>query len=374
METLNMKITGAEAAVTCGVLTAGMTGVGAVFTFDRAWEGLSRLAVFRAGSCSRTVPLTGDTCPIPWEVLQTPNLQLEVGAYGINEAGSLVIPTVWACAGKIQPGADPSADPALAPESPLWQQAMEGVEALQEAVAALEADTQTLQQAVKTVKTGIPIPETAQLGQTMMVTAVDENDRPTGWDPVHLPIPPSAQVGQTLVVTQVDEYGIPTAWDASDFPTGGAPFPEAPQFDITVEEDTAHLWLDTLDDAPLESLGYTAMYLYAQNVVSEASSSNNLLVGVNSYATNNVQQPRLTVADFLSTTSQKYWAAYADVSAGVALFQTSAVQNAGSSATVSMTASTSEMFAEARGKVIRNLFIKAGSGIPAGTKFKIWLR
>lgn len=36
-----------------------------------------------------------------------------------------------------------------------------------------------------------------------------------------IPVPPTASVGQTIVVTEVDEDGKPTAWEAADLPSGG---------------------------------------------------------------------------------------------------------------------------------------------------------
>lgn len=38
----------------------------------------------------------------------------------------------------------------------------------------------------------------------------------------YIPVPSVAEVGQTIVVTAVDENGVPTAWEAADLPSGGA--------------------------------------------------------------------------------------------------------------------------------------------------------
>ena len=136
---------------------------------------------------------------------------------------------------------------------------------------------------------GIPVPETAAVGQTVVVKTVDENGKPTEWEPVNLPeglpnpeelisgqplvpfynpesgvpgswgqdafipanvaasagqsvrwtgdndeygnsvwegyfpvVPPTyPEIGQTIVVSAVDEWGHPTEWEAKDLPKGG---------------------------------------------------------------------------------------------------------------------------------------------------------
>ncbi len=115
-------------------VTSGSVNVYQVrFEFSSAWEGLERMAVFRGGGETRSVPLDeSGECVIPWEVLQKPLVPLEAGVYGTRDgedraagassacarlnsarpldgasAESLVLPTVWANLGTIQPGASP---------------------------------------------------------------------------------------------------------------------------------------------------------------------------------------------------------------------------------------------------------------------------
>ncbi len=92
------------------LLTTGMVGVGVSFQFDRTWEKLSKCAVFIGGTQTRDVILTGEECVIPHEVLQEAGAMLRVGVYGVNAAGDLVIPTVYAECGVIRSGTDPSGD------------------------------------------------------------------------------------------------------------------------------------------------------------------------------------------------------------------------------------------------------------------------
>lgn len=60
-------------------LTSGSVNVYPVrFEFSPDWDGLTRTAVFKAGSESRSVLLDeSGACSIPWEVLAKPNVLLE---------------------------------------------------------------------------------------------------------------------------------------------------------------------------------------------------------------------------------------------------------------------------------------------------------
>ena len=108
-----------------GVLTHGMVGAKVNFTFNEAWDGLRKTAVVRAGSDAFGVTDVEDLAEIPWEILEKEGCTLYAGVYGVNEAGTLVIPTVWTALGVIQPGTDPGADPSGMPTEPLWQQALD---------------------------------------------------------------------------------------------------------------------------------------------------------------------------------------------------------------------------------------------------------
>ena len=54
----------------------------------------------------------------------------------------------------------------------------------------------------------------------------------------NIPIPTSAEVGQTIVVKAVDNTGKPTAWEAADMPSGGGTSEEFILLaEVTLEED-----------------------------------------------------------------------------------------------------------------------------------------
>jgi len=77
------------------------------FQFSEAWDGLTKIAVFRAGDRSVSLLLDeSNSCFVPWEVLSTPNHRLFTGVYGTN-GQSIILPTVWADCGAILQGAAP---------------------------------------------------------------------------------------------------------------------------------------------------------------------------------------------------------------------------------------------------------------------------
>lgn len=105
---IQINITGADASVTqTETLTAGRVGLECSFSFDSAWDGLSKIAVCE-GADTRSVVMDSDTIIVPWECLADPGYKLRVGVRGENSSGDIVIPTVWARVGKIvdSPGDD----------------------------------------------------------------------------------------------------------------------------------------------------------------------------------------------------------------------------------------------------------------------------
>lgn len=105
-----------------GILTSGMVGATAEFRFSEEWEGLSKTVVFRGGSVTKDVLDVNTMATIPHEVLKSPGVPLEIGVYGINADGTVVIPTIWAKTGIIKPGVNPSGDESTDPTQPVWAQ------------------------------------------------------------------------------------------------------------------------------------------------------------------------------------------------------------------------------------------------------------
>ena len=139
MSNIQTAVSAADAAVTApATLTSGMVGATVTFAFSgTAWQSLRKIAVFRAGSVRRDVEETdwsGSVCTIPWECLSEADERLLVGVYGMDEAGTVVIPTVYADCGWIWPGADPAGDPAADPTGPFYAGLL--AEALEKAKAS----------------------------------------------------------------------------------------------------------------------------------------------------------------------------------------------------------------------------------------------
>lgn len=103
-------------------LTSGSVNVYTVcFKFNPDWNGLTRVAVFKAGADEKSVLLDDvNQCTIPWEVLQKPMALLQVGVYGTRD-GNTVLPTIWTSLGTILPGASPG-EASRPPTPDLWEQ------------------------------------------------------------------------------------------------------------------------------------------------------------------------------------------------------------------------------------------------------------
>lgn len=112
-------------------LTSGMVGREVRLEFSDDWRGLTKTAVFMAGTVIRDVVGVTDTAVIPAEVLAEPLQQLYVGVYGVSDDGR-VTPTIRAAGPMIEPGMDPSGDEGTAPDLPVWAQIQQEIEQLQE--------------------------------------------------------------------------------------------------------------------------------------------------------------------------------------------------------------------------------------------------
>lgn len=108
-------------------ITSGLVGLPIVFSFDDAWDGMKKTAVFKAGCVQRIVENLEEETVVPWEVLETEGVWLSVGVYGVNNDGSVAIPTIWANVGVIYPGVDTEADPGTNPSLPVWQRVLNSI-------------------------------------------------------------------------------------------------------------------------------------------------------------------------------------------------------------------------------------------------------
>lgn len=73
------------------------------FTFDKAWEGFAKTALFEAGGASIAVVLSDDRCNIPADCLKRSGVRLQVAVVGTK--GDQRISTGWCVTGMILPKA-----------------------------------------------------------------------------------------------------------------------------------------------------------------------------------------------------------------------------------------------------------------------------
>ena len=78
-----------------GAFYSGSAGIYSLsFEFSPDWDGWGKTAVFQSETGDPIeVPIVGETCVIPWEVLQSPG-RVKVGVYGVR--GDDTMPTAWA--------------------------------------------------------------------------------------------------------------------------------------------------------------------------------------------------------------------------------------------------------------------------------------
>lgn len=112
MEAIKIEVNGNIARVTerPDKITSGTVGLPVEFTFDSQWESLRKIAVFQAGDIQKDMVVVDGATVVPIENMETPNVRLHIGVYGVNEDGSIAIPTIWANAGQIYSGAVPDGD------------------------------------------------------------------------------------------------------------------------------------------------------------------------------------------------------------------------------------------------------------------------
>lgn len=122
-------------------ITSGSVGLECSFRFSEDWDGLGKVAIFQGSGQIVDVALVGqESCAVPHEVLERALGHLKIGVYGTGEQGQRVTPTVWADAGRILPGVEPSEiEPTPATQS-LVQQILEAAENAEEIAQSVRDD------------------------------------------------------------------------------------------------------------------------------------------------------------------------------------------------------------------------------------------
>lgn len=120
-------------------LPCGAAGLKVRFRFmDPAWNGLSKIAVFRNRSQTLNVAIVEDCATIPHELLTKVLDVIDVGVYGTDGDKMLGIPTLWGSLGTVASAADPSGDSSMDPTLPYWAQIKEQVDMLENTILGNE--------------------------------------------------------------------------------------------------------------------------------------------------------------------------------------------------------------------------------------------
>lgn len=118
---LTFRFTGADGEmIQEDMLAAGMVGKQVRFEFSPDWDGLRKVAVYKAGTACCTSVDVGEVDTIPAEVLEHSLHRLFVGVYGIAEDGSVVTPAVFAPGPFIHISAVMGDDPCFDPRNTFW--------------------------------------------------------------------------------------------------------------------------------------------------------------------------------------------------------------------------------------------------------------
>lgn len=171
-------------------IPAGIVGAFVRMSYtDDPWDGLIRNVVFRHEGKSVVILNAGKTVQLPAELVAEPSRELVyVGVCGVDANDTVLIPTLWAKIGPVNPSPSLSGEPAADPSLPIWaqlQQADARIEqkadnafaSAKEAAAAAAAAQQAADGAIRA-----PFP--AKVGQTIAVKEIDSNGKPTAWEAV----------------------------------------------------------------------------------------------------------------------------------------------------------------------------------------------
>lgn len=105
---IRISLTRADATVNeTETLTAGRVGLECAFTFNADWDGLEKVAVFEGAETIEVALGSANVAVVPPECMATAGYNLRCGVYGMSTEQAVVIPTVWAKAGKIKDSASP---------------------------------------------------------------------------------------------------------------------------------------------------------------------------------------------------------------------------------------------------------------------------
>lgn len=141
MEAIEIWVRGNEAGITASApVVAGTVGLPVIFSFDEAWQELTKTAVFRANGKTMDYVNLNTQATVPWELLLGSGCHLWCGVYGCSSDAQTQLPTLWVDLGVIQAGADPSGDVQADPSLPVWQQLTEDISRALDEIIAIQKE------------------------------------------------------------------------------------------------------------------------------------------------------------------------------------------------------------------------------------------
>ena len=226
---------------------AGTVGATVSVEYDETWNDMdTKMLVWRAGSV--TIDDMDATGVVPPEVLAQSGRELFVGVYG-TKGDTVAIPTLWGNLGLIYSGADPSGDTSTTPTLPVWAQ-------LANRIAVLEkkpVDPELVKGIVETY-----LQENGHESEDYVLTEADMTaiakmaaemvEIPEGGSGGGIEVT-GAEVGQTIVVKAVDENGKPTEWECASRASGEFPLIA----EVILTEEVSSITIDTdLNGNPID--------------------------------------------------------------------------------------------------------------------------
>lgn len=142
MTTIKLTVSGAHAvAQPDGPLTSGMVGLPVVISYDKSWDGLTKTLVCRSSMGKTAFDLVYILANIGTQATVAPEVMLAhrhlyLGIEGRTADGTLVVPTVWADCGMIQPGAEGSGEVSQEATPEVWVQLASQIGPLEDLVTA----------------------------------------------------------------------------------------------------------------------------------------------------------------------------------------------------------------------------------------------
>ena len=138
MTTINLTVSGAHAVAQLdGPLTSGMVGLKVDLSYDESWDGLTKALICRSSLGKPALDLVYILANIGTEAAVAPEVMvahrhLYLGVEGRTADGTLVVPTVWADCGMIQPGAESNGAESQEATPEVWAQLASQIGPLEE--------------------------------------------------------------------------------------------------------------------------------------------------------------------------------------------------------------------------------------------------